>query len=322
MKKLTIGVVALALVLVGCQLFYLLDPNKGSLFLMMKTTTPVVAIGAARSISGPSGARTLTYGQPMYNLYYIFQDYVYPDDEGVVDTGNLYKLLFESSQIFVNRRIEAAAISPTAIASPFDFGNSVKTFTNAFNSIEEGGGNYDYTLAYAMNGDTVEACYGYTVREAVDGGTKTQRQIFETTFNEVTGDIALDFCTFDDKPIGTADDFGRRAYVEGNMLDHSFFIQFVTGQGSPVVGMGISLGAGYFILCQADTTPVYYRLEAGATEGNFEAAVGVTDIGLLTDPDGYAAAIQAYLATTAFDTRKLLPTGLDSFTNDGLLLLP
>jgi len=301
--------------------------SSSGLYDIMRLTVPCIEKGKAiNDITKSLTGRSVLQSDPVYPLFYIFQDYVYPADEGLIDSGNLYKLLYESSGIYSNRKQEAHAITPSQIASPFDFGNVLKTYDHAFNSIGEQGGNYDYTLGYQITGDDVSACYGYTVRESVTGGTKVQRQIYETSFNEIAGNMTLDFCTFDDKPIGTSEDFGRRAFVQGNMLDHSFFIHFVTGNVSSVtsiVGKGISQGTGYYILCSIGTvSSTYYKLPAGATESDFETATGVTDIAQLDDPEGYAAALVAYTQTAAYTTRCGIPTSLSTFTNDGLLVLP
>jgi len=240
--KSLVSLLACTLVFTGCQLYDLLTGKSGFLFDMAKETTPVIVAGTAKSLGTASVSKALSWSDPTYSMYAIFQDYSFPADEGKIDSGNLYKLLYESSQIYTNRKYDAKTIAAAAIASPFPFGNAAKTYDHAFVSIGEQGGYYDYSLAYKTTGDTTEACYGYTVREDYNGGVKTQRQVYETSFNEVTGSLALDFCTFDDKPGGTSDDFGRRAFVEGSMLDHSFFIHFVAGNGNPsttVVGKAL-----------------------------------------------------------------------------------
>lgn len=66
-------------------------------------------------------------------------------------------------------------------------------------------------------------------------------------------------------------------------------------------------------------TPTYYKLPAGATEGNFEAVVGVTDPSELDDPENYAADLAAYLSSNDFARRAGIPTSLSSFKNDGFL---
>ncbi len=323
-------VVVILLALSGCQLIDSLFGGNSALFELTENTAPCVATGA-RTLASEGNPRAFIPGGPTYRLFSMFEEYSYPEDEGLIDTGNIYKLVFEASMLMEGNKYSAVSIPLTAIPSPFDFGIATESYDHGYNEegTEERGNIYDKTLAYREDGTTTHALLGYTVHEPVEGGTKVQRQIFQTTFDTATEDIALEFATFDDKPNSDIEDFGRRFYVQGNAGTHEFFCHLASGQGasvSSIVGKGFSGGTGYYILCIAATDRSgdrYYRLPAGAVKSDFEDLdESGTALGDLDDPEGYAAFIDDYLRTDAYATRSVLPTKLEDFTNNGFVELP
>lgn len=322
--------VLFVLALSGCQLFDTLDAEDSNFFELTENTTPCVASGA-RTLAPRGVPKAFSMGGSTYGLYSVFQEYSYPEDEGIIDTGNIYKLVFEASNLFDSNKSLAGSIPLASIASPFDFGTPAESYDHGYNEmdgIEERGNTYYKTLAYREDGTTTKALLGYTVHEPVEGGTKVQRQIFQTTFDSLSRDISLEYATFDDKPDSTTEDFGRRFYVEGNADTHGFFCHLATGltSVSSIVGKGVSEGTGYYILCIPGTggsDDRYFKLPAGATEADYEALDEEgSALGDLDDPQGYAAYIDNYLSGEAFTTRSTIPTQLADFANDGFVELP
>jgi len=318
------------LALSGCQLSDTLNGDDSNFFELAENTTPCVATGA-RALASPGVPKAFATGGTTYSLFSVFQEYSYPEDEGIIDTGNIYKLVFEASNLFDGNKSLAGSIPLTSIASPFDFGTPAESYDHGYNEmdgIEERGNTYFKTLAYREDATTTRALLGYTVYEPVEDGTKVQRQIFQTTFDSLSKDIVLEYATFDDKPNSTTEDFGRRFYVEGNADSHDFFCHLATGltSVSSIVGKGVSDGTGYYILCIPGTGGAedrYFKLSAGATEADYEALDEEgSALGDLDDPEGYAAYIDDYLSSDAFVTRSTIPTQLGDFSNDGFVDLP
>jgi len=317
----------------GCQFFDTVFNGNSTIWELSKNTTPYVA--TTKSVRAPSSlgaGKSFESGSPTYGLFSIFREYVYPEDEGIIDTGNIYKLLFEASQLYAGKKSSATGITAAKIESPFDFGTDAEIYDHAYNDKEgtiENGKTYYRTSAYREDGKKTYAILGYTVEESIDAGTKIQRQIFLTSFGSSTGDIELEFATYDDKPNSADSDFGRRFYVEGNANDHTFFCQEAT-EGTvgvwTVVGKGVSKGTGYYILCIPGTNGAqnhYYRLPADATEADYralkEAGSARED---LDDPNGYATSIEAYLKSADFTRRNTVPESLEDFKNDGFVEVP
>lgn len=328
--------VPLVLALSACQLFGLKSGENSDLFKLSKSTTPWVAgVTGVRSLGAPGTSKAFTQGGPTFRLYQVFRAYSYPADEGIIDTGNIYKLIYEASSILDGDKSRAEPITPTPLQSPFNFGTGPIEYDHLYNQaegmVEENGNTYYKTLAYKEDGTTTHAVFGYTVEEPVTGGIKTQRQIFLTSFDTLGKDLTLDFATFDDKPITDTNDFGRRFYVEGNADTHEFFCHLATGRTSvtSLVGKGVSDGTGYYVLCLPGSVRAddkYYKLPAGATLEDFEsldeAGSALTAFTVIVDPEGYAADINTYLETPAYTIRSGIPTSLEAFTNGGHVVLP
>ncbi len=322
--------VTLILVLSGCQLFETPSGGISALFNLTEETAPCVATGT-RGLASQGYPKAFVPGGPTYGLFSMFEEYSYPEDEGIIDTGNIYKLVYEASSLLEGNTSSAESFALTAIPSPFDFGTGAESYDHGYNEtdgVEERGNTYYKTLAYREDGTTTYALVGYTVHEPVTGGTKVQRQIFQTTFDTVSEDLVLDFATFDDKPASTTDDFGRRFHVEGNAETHEFFCHLATGQTSvsSIVGKGVSGGTGYYVLCIPGSDRSgdrYYRLPAGAVKADFEALDEAgSALADLDDPEGFAAFIDDYLRTALYTTRLTVPTKLEDFSNDGFAVLP
>ncbi len=323
-------VISLVLVLSGCQLFDMIFGGNSDLFKLTEETAPCVATGS-RGLGLKGYPKAFVPGGPTYGLFSMFEEYSYPEDEGIIDTGNIYKLVFEASSLLEGNTSSAESFALTAIPSPFVFGTGVESYDHGYNEtdgVEERGNTYYKTLAYRKDGTTTYALVGYTVHEPVTDGTKVQRQIFQTTFDTVSEDLVLEFATFDDKPGPTIDDFGRRFYVEGNAGTHEFFCHLASGQTSvsSIIGKGVSGGTGYYVLCipgSGGSGDRYYRLPAGAVRADFEALDEAgSALADLDDPEGFAAFIYDYLQTAQYTERLTIPTQLDDFSNDGFAVLP
>lgn len=262
--------------------------------------TPVI-----ETTSSTSAVRAVTTswdsGNPAYEIFNAFQEYVFPRDEGVIDTSNVYKLLFEAGNSY-DRAVDSAVELPalTVIVSPFDFEDVAGSYTHASS-------NY----ALLKDGDTVHALLTWIW----DEDPKFSYGVFKGDFNTATGDIELDMAYLvdyppDGDPDGGDSNYCLRTYISGNEDTHSFTLRASkvgTQDGYyaiSMVGTGISRSDNpdnYFLLKIIDNDNLsgypegrYYKFSAGADETAFKAhPINGYAVGEFNDPDGYTAILDS-----------------------------
>lgn len=161
-------------------------------------------------------------GDPTRELAYIYQDYEFPRDEGVLDMSNVYKLLFETINSYSNSCCSAEELEePATIISPFDFGNESKVYTHA--------GDHS---AFGREGDNID----FLLTQVSEAGSPTMGyNVMEGSINSVTGELVLDYVGMVDYTPGGDGDYCTRTHLEGNVYTREITLKTLkngTGEGS------------------------------------------------------------------------------------------
>jgi len=292
--------------------------SKTAFYSPATNTTPVIQASTAET-SLSFVTTSWDSGNPVYEIFNAFQEYTYPDDEGVIDVSNIYKLLFEAGNTYNNAVDDVTALTAaTAIASPFDFGNDTVSYTHASDS-----------YALAKDGDTVSALLTWIWDES----PKMSYGVIEGTFNETTGDLSLDMVYLVDYEGDS--DYCLRMQISGNESTHQFTVKTSktgSNEGSysiSMIGTGVSQSESeddYFLLKIIDndnlgsyTSGRYYKFSSSADEDTLRAheidGYALEDI---VDPNGYADTIEAMTFFALDGSDHALTT--DDFTSTDLTL--
>lgn len=99
--------------------------------------------------------------QAMYVAYQLLRTYTYPDDEGVVDMSNIYKVLWEATMRFEDAvtRGTTELDAADAALSCYSFGDLLGHSYTVGYSGEEGG--YGNSVAYSSEGNTQRILVSY-----------------------------------------------------------------------------------------------------------------------------------------------------------------
>lgn len=287
-------------------------------------TTPVIqATTSSASVSAlhqPSSLTTdWTSGNPVYEIFNAFQDYQYPEDEGVIDVSNIYKLLFEAGTQYSTAIDTVAELTtPATITSPFDFGNTPRTYSYASD-------NY----ALEQDGDTTYALLTWIWDES----PKMSYGVIEGSFNQTTGDLELHMVYLVDYE--SENDYCLRTYISGNEKTHQFTLKASkcgATEGSyaiSIIGTGISESESaddYFLLKIIDNDNLaaypegrYYKFSSSADEDDLRAhPIDGFALAEVEDPNNYADTLDT-LTFFALDGTDHA-TSVDDFSNSSLTL--
>lgn len=230
--------------------------------------------------------RTWQSGNPLYDLFYILQEFDPATDQGVIDTSNLYKTMWEARNFLLNTRGSCNAITEQVITPPFDFGNSQTTYNCAYNGDSEDG----YVFGGAMKeldasgniisvgdeaGTETTAVAKYGLFGFVWPGDHNEYGTLQGVFNSSSNDLSLDIAVWVD--YAGQSDYCYRNDIDGNSDTHAFTFRSIKGNREPdasyitIVGKGYSQGEErYFLLkiTSDDLAGKYYCVGAdyGETE--------------------------------------------------------
>ncbi len=146
------------------------EPTREStdFFRLTKNTTQYVVrtIPLNNLATQENGTPKVMSSSMKYDRYYMFQEYTHPDDEGKIDTRNMYKLLHESLRYFSVQKDKDYTFSATELANPCDFGTVDETYHHGVNETAqlENANSYDEIPACRTDGTTTYALLGYTLR--------------------------------------------------------------------------------------------------------------------------------------------------------------
>lgn len=262
-------------------------------------TTSPSSLGLTASDAPVDGGSTL----PWYSgnlgglIYQSMQDYVYPDDEGKVDMLDIYKLLFETGQMFDAYSAQLDPITEQAIAAPFDFGATsiADTYDHAKNGVGTG-----VNMATRVVGNDRHFLITMTQDNGGNGSSNgTGYSILQGKYNGDTGDLELNFLMVLRYTSGSI--YAMRTYLKGNDQTHTFDLRiFMPGGNSSMpdmhylrsfIGTGVSEGAGNYYLFygedqsyQGATPPAqpgmagYWCFAATATEADYQQAMTVDNV--------------------------------------------
>jgi len=207
-----------------------------------------------------------------------------PDtDQGVIDTSNLYKTLWESAGFYSNTRQACATIPEQAITPPFNFSNPSTTYTCAFNRQAADGYHFGGAVKELDGSGNVlpiasSAAADAAVKHGVFGfvwtGDHEEYGSMQAVYDESSKDLSLDIATWVDYDVG--DDYCYRNDIDGNTETHRFSFRSAKGTLSTanfsVVGHGYSEGVGQHFLLQVSSSslpgPKYFCI--GAEDGEAE----------------------------------------------------
>lgn len=202
-------------------------------------------------------------GNILYEIFYLLRDFNPDTDQGVIDTSNLYKTMWESRGFFANTKTQCQTITDKVIAPPFDFGNEATSYGCAFNDGDFGGAYKETDAKYGL--------FGFLWND----GTHSEYGTLQGNFNEASNDLSLDIAVWVD--YATENDYCYRNDIDGNADTHLFTFRSIKGNNVPdnfflsLVGKGYSQGSGKYFLLKATTSGSsnrYYCI--GADDGEEE----------------------------------------------------
>lgn len=229
-------------------------------------------------------------GSPLYELFYLLRDFNPETDNGVIDTSNLYKTMWESKNFVSSAKWRCGSIVEQVISPPFDFGNEDASFNCAYNDVGREDG-YDFGGAMKevdANGVMIEpidyfktsyveqqGLFGFVWVDLARANPHYEYGSLEGSVNTETGDLSVDIAVWVD--YDDVDDYCYRNDIDGNSETNEFTLRSAKGNGSgnsqaySVVGKGISKGEGNYMLFKVNhdgTTGKYFCI--GAEEGEAE----------------------------------------------------
>jgi hypothetical protein len=331
-------VVAAAIVATGCEGFGFSASDaqlRVSFFEAAREAAPEIEatesdgtrrIGASRELSpGETPEWRNDVENPLYSVFNLLREFDPDVHEGVLDRSNLYKVLYDVSNLIPES--PNAFETPQQVSSPFDFGNAPRTYSYGEDQELTGESTYESVSDYAVefDGETTICLATYVWRE----GDKYERGAFEATKNAATGDIDIRFIhvlTYADGNTGS-----NLMYITGNENEHTFTLRYLdagrsaqgeTGAKVAIVGHGVSQsesGDDYFllkVLGEPLTEPRYYKFPAGATETKLkEYAWGGYAAADIDDPKDYLDTVDGLNMLTLEDT-IVSADGFEGGTND------
>lgn len=287
--------------------------NNGSnrLFTAVKeaapTFQPAAAVLAKLVPLDGERARLSINDQAMMVAYQLLRDYTYPDDEGVVDMSNIYKVLWKAGQHLEEAPSMCTPIGPVAdnAISPYAFNDFLgQTYNCGGTRAEEGG--YGSSVAYRQYGDNRQMLLSY--KWAPDAAEQITIGVIQVLHNGTDGNVNIRFAQAVRYPPGSymggieGNGFAIRAQINGNSATHTFDLKMAVG-GTSLVGKGVSRGAGNHFLFRCGDA--YYCIPAEATEADL-AAITPTD--LANVPAEGAAYKDDVSAAVPFDVNTDLPS--------------
>ncbi|MBT3182049.1 MAG: hypothetical protein HN337_06035 [Deltaproteobacteria bacterium] len=278
-------------------------------------TAPVVTegSGSAQVVKDISVSSEL-----ISHMYYALQEYTYPDEEGVIDMHNVYKLAFEASNIYENAVYGCDDIDEQVIEAPFDFGIT-QTYDCAGN---DGTMSDSYANGYAIKRDEDTGKYYaiLTFRWA-----SSEHGVMQGSYDKTTGDILLNMVEHVDHD---ESHFYVRSYLSGNVVTHEFTFRMITGSiddstnYTSLAGHGISKGDDNYFLFKAKTHSTdakYFCLPAEPTVDELEDMDSENPDGLdyvESECSGYQSTVDALSFLDSHD----VPIEMSDFTNSSILV--
>lgn len=275
------------------------------MFAAVKQAAPAFTAGTAKAeISDPA----------LQVAFQLLREYTYPDDEGVVDMSNIYKVLWEASGYMENASRGADPIDATdASISPYAFSDFLGDDYSLGDAQEESDG-YGRSTAHAVVG--TEQRMLVTYKWAPQPTDQITIGVIQARYDTTTTEVSLRFAQTVQYPAGSpmggaeGDGFAIRARIDGNATTHAFELQMAIGETS-LVGKGISRGdSNHFLFRSGDQ---YYAIAAGASEDDLAA---ITPTTLAAVPDVCADYADAVSQATPYDLDTDLPA-LDLSDFDG-----
>ena len=314
--------VAAALVLVGCGSSGSNTANENFFFKAGRSTAPAISPGSGGAVAGISRSALVSqwsWGNPVYEMFNTLRDYDDARDQGAIGIDNVYKTLFQAGQFYNEDRSRCSALAAKAIASPFNFGNTV-IYDCAMNDASSKHGHA------SREADGIK--YGlmtWQVDYASNGAT--ERGALQGHFADATGQVKIDEATYVDylasDPSHGDHDFCVRFLIEGNANAHTFTLKLMKYNTNgyywiSLVGSGVSRGAGQYFLFKAsdmsDGSWRYYCFPADASESQMQSVAGSATVDPRCLP--HQAAVDALVPFTSAD----VPTAASSFADSSIYL--
>ena len=228
-------------------------------------------------------------GNPLYEVFYILREFNPETDQGVIDTSNLYKTMWEGRNFFDNARGNCSPITEQTITPPFDFGNEATTYNCVYNGgdgtfsggikeLDEDGniveiGEGEEILEETNTAVIKDGIFGFVWTDTDDG--HHEYGTVQAGLDTSSGALSLDIAVWVD--YSDEDDYCYRNDIDGNTETHEFTFRSIKGnkvEGSnytTIVGKGVSQGEGeYFLLkmISGDVSDKYFCI--GAEDGEAE----------------------------------------------------
>ncbi len=243
-------------------------------------------------------------GTSLYELFYIFQDFDNEIHQGVIDTSNLEKTMWESRNFFENTKNNCDSIVDQIIEPPFDFGNEGQEYNCAYNLEAEDGyhvggaimeldadGNPIENSGSSRSSESEvservarresdvveeeeeEESDDAVVKQALVGfvwndGTHEELGVMEGILDTSTNELSLDIAVWVDYE--GENDYCYRNEIEGNTETHAFSMRSAKGNLThttfSAVGKGVAEGDDAHFLVKIDDAYFCIGAEDGETE--------------------------------------------------------
>lgn len=298
MKKisyLAITIVALLTIFIlGCATA---TPDDVSTASMNVYTSTKLILPVLEPDSSGAGSRAWSSGNSAYELFNLLRDFNPATDEGKIDRSNIYKMLYDTQNLYEGLSSQPVALpSPEVLKPPFDFGNN-RTYDKVKN-------NLDSSCIATSSENNVMISWIWS--EASDVEHK-EYGILEAKPNkniDLSTDFTLDFVFSVDYNSAGADkdattDYNMRSWYSGNPSTHEFKYKSTRGSGTNSSSVTAMVGAG-----TSSGTDEYYMFKMSDTS----SGSGVRYFVLPTSADEtYLKNIDANLSTMSWETTTDIP---------------
>lgn len=254
------------------------------------------------------------FGNVMYEVFDLFQEYVDERDQGKIGLPNIFKSLYQTGSFYDGAKTMCETITEKSITSPY---------------ADQGSGNYDCVI----NDEQTDGHHGYAIKETSTtkdailtwtASSFAELGVVKGTYNESTGAVIIDLT-------GNSEGFSWRLKMTGNekskFFDELYMMKYTPeGYKISIVGQGFAEGEDkYFLFRIMDsdtaelTTAKYFCFEADASEATLQAmsaaADGVEYAAISANCEDYKVAVAA-MTMFPMDGSKV-PLGQSDFTGTG-----
>lgn len=263
-------------------------------------------------------------GRPeLHKIYGLIREYDDAIHSGVIDSSNMYKVIFDANFYLDRALTDCEPIEETAVASPFDFGAQAlaQTYDCAFLGTE-GGGYVDHVVAKQV-GDVTEVLMGNRWDDGEPGAlTGVGRGVTQARLDMASAEVVVNAVSHWDNNDGEA---SLRIHIDGNMETGLFTLNLMEARGGGVsaslAGYGYSKGSHHYLFRwemeeePGTVTIRYYCFESETTDEEMQQMDAAGSPSVPPECADYEAHLPDNYSLLSFADD--LPTSAVDFTGGG-----